>query len=59
MQKSMICFTAAGGAAGRRIIFMKIINAKVFTGHSFTDGGIEFDQKNLPGFGVIAGPLFL
>ena len=26
---------------------MKIINAKVFTGHSFTDGGIEFDQKIL------------
>lgn len=43
----MICFTAAGGAAGRRIILMKIINAKVFTGHSFTDGGIEFDQKIL------------
>ena len=43
----MLCFTAAGGAAGRRIIFMKIINAKVFTGHSFTDGGIEFDQKIL------------
>ena len=46
-RKPTIRFTAAGGAAGRRFISMKIINAKVFTGHSFTDGGIEFDQKIL------------